>query len=85
MTRTTMTTDQIVDSLLQDYRSEITAADIRGFCAAKGLNYQTVTRRLESYKVGRGKWNLEVTAEKVEELEETFSAPAAVQRNLVPE
>ncbi len=85
MPRITMTTDQIVDSLLQDYRAEITAADVRGFCAARGLNYQTVTRRLESYKVGRGKWNLEVTSEKVEELEETFSAPAAIQRNLVPE
>ncbi len=85
MNRITMTTDQIVESLLQDYRSEITAADIRGFCASKGLNYQTVTRRLDEYKVGRGKWNLEVTAETVEELEETFSAPAAVQRNLVPE
>lgn len=85
MTRIKMTTEQIVDSLLQDYRAEITAADVRGFCAARGLNYQTVTRRLETYKVGRGKWNLEVTAEKVEELEETFSAPAAIQRNLVPE
>jgi hypothetical protein len=80
-----MTTEQIVDYLLADYRSEITAADVRGFCASKGLNYQTVTRKLEQYKVGRGKWNLEVTVEKVEELEETFAAPAAIQHNLIPD
>lgn len=84
MSRISMTTDQIVHYLLQDYRAEITAADVRGFCASKGLNYQTVTRRLDQYKVGRGKWNLEVTAEAVEELEETFAAPSATQHNLIP-
>ncbi|BCU98947.1 MAG: hypothetical protein CM15mV24_1720 [Bellamyvirus sp.] len=50
-------------------------------------NYQTVTNKLKDYKVGRGKWNLEVTTETVEELEVTYNGPAAlpaVQQNLIP-
>ena len=48
-----------------------------------GCNYQTVTKKMEEYKVGRGKWNLEVTKETVEELEVTYNAPAA--QNLIPQ
>ena len=51
-------------------------------------NYQTVTNKLTDYKVGRGKWNLEVTKETVEELEVTYNAPAAmpaVEQNLIPQ
>ena len=33
-----------------------------------GATYQTVSKKLEQYKVGRGKWNLEVTKETVQEL-----------------
>ena len=52
-----MTDDQIIDSLRSTYGSEFTAADIRGYCAANDITYQTVTKRLEQFKVGRGKWN----------------------------
>ena len=51
------------------------------------FNYQTITNKLTDYKVGRGKWNLEVTKETVEELEVTYNAPAAmpaVEQNLIP-
>jgi len=53
-----------------------------------GHGYQTVTGKLAEYKVGRGKWNLEVTKETVQELEVTYNAPAAlpsVEQNLIPE
>ena len=85
----TMTTEQIVDSLRTNFRAELTAADVRAFCAQNGLNYQTITRRLEQFKTGRGKWNLDIGAVK-QQLEQTVEAPAAVkatplvEQNLVP-
>ena len=81
-----MTTEQIISELRSSYRAEITAAEVRGFCAQKGLNYQTITRRLEEYKTGRGKWNLDLGTVK-EQLEKTVEAPAAtpaVEMNLIP-
>ena len=84
-----MTTEQIIDALRTNFRSELTATDIRAFCASQGLNYQTVTRRLEPFKSGRGKWNLDLGAVK-EQLEHTVESPSAVkatplvEQNLVP-
>jgi len=83
-----MTEEQIIEGLKRTYGVEFTAPDVRGFCAANDIAYQTVTKKLEKYKVGRGKWNLEVTAKVVEDIEKSFNAPAVappVQQNLVPE
>ena len=83
-----MTDDQIINDLKNTYGTEFTAADVRGYCASHGVSYPTVTRRLEEYKVGRGKWNLEVTQETVKELEHTYQAPAvmpASEQNLIPQ
>ena len=69
------------------YGESVAAADIRAWCAMNGANYQTVTNKLADYKISRGKWNLEVTKETVEELEVTYSAPAAIpaiEQNLIP-
>ena len=80
--------EQLIASIQELYGSEITSGDLRGFCASRGLNYQTVTRRLEQYKSARGRWNLEVTQERVEEIERTFQSPAAlpaIQQNLIPD
>ncbi len=82
-----MTDDQIVNDLKNTYGVEFTAADIRGYCASSGVSYQTVTKRLDQYKVGRGKWNLEVTTEVVENIENSFNSPAVqpqVEQNLIP-
>ena len=84
-----MTTQEMLDNLRSNYSEEISAADVRAFCAMQGLAYQTVTRRLEEYKSGRGKWNLNITEVKAE-LEHTVEAPSAVkatpmvEQNLVP-
>ena len=46
-------------------------------------SYQTVSNKLEKFKVSRGKWNLTVQ----EKLENTYEAPAAmpaVEQNLIP-
>ena len=80
--------EQLIASIQELYGSEITSGDLKGFCASRGLNYQTVTRRLESYKTARGRWNLEVTQERVEEIERSYQAPPAlpaVEQNLIPD
>ena len=88
MPRVKMTDEQIVNGLKENFGTEITAADIRGFCVSKDLNYQTVTRRLENYKTNRGKWNLEVTQEKVQEIERNYQSVSIlpeVQQNFIPD
>ena len=79
--------DPIVKELKESYGIEFTAPDVRGYCASHGVSYPTVTKRLEKYKVGRGKWNLQVLP-KVEEMERVFQSPSAepkLQQNLIPE
>ena len=83
-----MTDDQIVNALKETFGLELTSADIRGFCAAKNLSYPTVTRRLEQFKTNRGRWNLEVTQQKVEEIERSYNNIAVlpeVRQNLIPD
>ena len=80
--------DQLISDLKSLFGSELSAGDIRGYCASRNINYQTVTRRLDSFKTDRGRWNLEVTQERVEEIERTYQAPAAlpaVEQNLIPD
>ncbi len=82
-----MTEQQAIDGLRSTYGTEFTAADVRGFCAANDIGYQTVTKKIQKYKVSKGKWNLEVTTKAVENIEKSFSAPAVqpdVERDLVP-
>jgi hypothetical protein len=83
-----LSTDYIVTSLQSLYGTQITAGDVRAWCAMNGSNYQTVTNKLSDYKVGRGKWNLEVTQEKVEEIERSFQNVAVLpehHQNLIPD
>ena len=68
MIRTKMSTDYIVSSLKALFGTNVTTADIRGWCASNGTNYQTVTNKLKQFKVGHGCWNLEVTQQRVEEI-----------------
>ena len=74
----TLTDKQLLNELKSLYGVELTAPDIRGFCASRDINYQTVTRRLQPFKLSRGKWNLELTQESVEQIERSFSAPAVL-------
>ena len=46
-----------------------------------GTTYQTVTKKIEQYKTGRGKWNLTIS-EAREQMEQSY---AAITRSLVPE
>ena len=82
-----LTDKQLLNELQNLYGVEITAADVRGFCKSRSINYQTVTRRLEPFKTSRGKWNLEITKESVEQIERSFSAPSVTPdiQSLIPE
>ncbi len=70
--------ESIVNCLRESYGESVTSAEIKAFCNMNDFNYQTITNKLTDFKVGRGKWNLEVTKETVEELETTYNAPAAL-------
>ena len=88
MPRTKMTDDQILEGLKSTYGVEITSGDVKAYCAMNNLSYPTVTRRLDSFKVSRGRWNLEVTQERVQEIERNFnnvSVLPEVHQNLIPE
>tara|TARA_B100001939_G_scaffold228171_1_gene196486 strand:- start:33 stop:1094 length:1062 start_codon:yes stop_codon:yes gene_type:complete len=79
-----LSTSSIIASLSDTYGTEVTTGDIRGWCAMNDISYQTVTKKLNEYKVGRGKWNLTVQ----EKLEQNYQAPAAlpaIEQDLIPQ
>ena len=79
-----LSTEYILSSISNLYGDEVVAADVRAWCAMNGTTYQTVTKKLDDYKVGRGKWNLTVK----EKLEQSYEAPAAapaIEQNLIPQ
>ena len=79
-----LTSDHLINSLRDSFGDHITAADVRGYCAAQGISYPTATKKLEQFKVKRGVWNLTVQ----EKLEQNYNAPAAlpaIEQNLVPQ
>jgi hypothetical protein len=83
----TISADYIITSLQAVYGESVTSADIRGWCAMNGANYQTVTKKLDAYKTGRGKWNLTIQ-EAREQFEQVVKAPAAIpaiEQNLIPQ
>jgi MoxR-like ATPase len=74
-----------------NFGDEFGADAIRAAADEFNSSYPTICKRLDSYKVGHGKWNLTVQ----EKLEQTYSAPSAapavptvqntVVQNLIPE
>ena len=83
-----VTDEQLISELKSLFGTEFSSGDVRGYCASKGISYPTVTNRLEKFKTDRGRWNLEVTQERVEEIERSYQAPPAlpaVEQNLIPD
>jgi hypothetical protein len=86
--KTSVTDDQLIADLKGLFGSELSAGDIRGYCASKNLAYPTITRRLDQFKTSRGRWNLEVTPTVVGKMEQAYQSPAAlpaVEQNLIPD
>jgi hypothetical protein len=83
-----VTDNQLIAELQSLFGSELSAGDIRGYCASKNLSYPTITRRLDQFKTSRGRWNLEVTPNIVGKMEQAYQSPAAlpaVEQNLIPD
>ena len=79
---------QLIESIQELYGPEITSGDLKGFCASRSLNYQTVSNKLSRHKIGRGRWNFEITQNKVEEIERSFQSVAILpdhQQDLIPD
>ena len=75
-----------VAPIIERFGQVVTAADLRAYSEEVGMGYQTLTKKLESFKVQRGLWHLTVA----EKLEEVFNQPAAMpvpvqeEMNLIP-
>ena len=80
-----LSVDDIRSSLYDTYGESVTTAEIRAWCAMNGTNCQTITKKLDQFKVGRGKWNLTVR----EKMEQTYqSSPSIIpaqEQNLIPQ
>jgi hypothetical protein len=61
-----------ISNIIEKYGNTVDASNLREYASEIGVTYQTVTKRLEQYKIKRGIWNLTVT----EQLEQTFNQPA---------
>lgn len=68
-----LTTDELTSYLSEEYGNEFGYDAIRSAASNFAVSVPTVIKRIEEYKVGRGKWSLSVT-----ELEQAYEAPAAV-------
>ena len=77
-------TTAIVDALRDAYGEQITAADVRAYCAMNGVSYPTVTKKLDQYKVKRGTWDLTIQ-EVRQQLEKSVDTLEYVQQSLIPQ
>ena len=84
--------DNALALLKEQFGTEFGADAVKAVAEQLNTSYATLSKKLTDYKVGRGKWNLEVTQEKIDELEESYSLPSAasvpvmesVTQNLIP-
>jgi hypothetical protein len=65
--------DQAISILKEKFGTEFGVDAVKEVANEIGTSYATLSKYLNQYKVGRGKWNLEAT---VQELEETYNSPA---------
>ena len=82
-----ISTEYIVSSLQSLYGDEVTAADIRAWCSMNGNSYQTITSKIEPYKVSRGKWYLirTISVDTTGCIHKEPASLTSVKQNLVPE
>jgi len=76
-----VTTAQIVETLTEKFGTEVSTGQVRSVANSVGVSFPTACKRLESYKSGRGKWNL--TAQEIEQAYEAPSASPVV--NYIPQ
>ena len=78
------------DNLVDNFGTTIDTPQLQAYCSHHGVGYQTITKYLQQYKVGRGKWNLTVEEAK-QQLERSVGNTAALsktvklQQDLIPQ
>lgn len=80
-TKSNIMTDQAISILKEKFGTEFGVDAVKEVANQIGTSYATLSKYLNQYKVGRGKWNLEAT---VQELEETYNSPAVEGTDTVP-
>ena len=76
-----VTTAQMVETLTENFGTEVSIKQVRSVANSMNVSYATACKRLDSYKSGRGKWNLTT-----QEIEKAYEAPSAVSAvNYIPE
>jgi len=79
-----MTEDKIINDLKSLFGTEFTYADVKGYSRSHGVSESTVLKRIGKFRVGKGRYNLELKVkEVVKSIEKAYVAPSAVQ--LVPD
>jgi hypothetical protein len=80
-TKSNIMTEQAIELLKSKFGTEFGADAVKEVADELNTSYATLSKYLNQYKVGRGKWNLEQT---VQDLEETYNSPAAEGSDTVP-
>ena len=78
-----VTTNDIIDFLTRNFGADVQTAHLLRAADHFDVSYPTITKRLDSYKAGRGKWCL--TVEEVREQLEKQIIPAQENINLIPQ
>jgi len=73
--------EQAINILKEKFGTEFGVDAVKEVADELNTTYATLSKYLNEYKVGRGKWNLEQT---VQDLEETYNSPAAEGSDTVP-
>ena len=71
-----LTTANLVDHLTELHGPEIDVVQVRNAADHFGVSYDTASKRLDSYKSGRGKWNL--TAQEIQQAYEADQVRGAI-------
>ena len=73
---------QLTKFLSENYGDEFGRSAVEAAADHMGYSYATISKRLDQYKTGRGKWNL--TVQEAREQFEEMIVPARENQNLVP-
>ena len=73
-----LTTNQVVDFLTRNFGEDVKTAHLLRAADHFDVSYPTISKRLDPFKSGRGKWCLTVQ----ESLEQSFKAPSAAPANV---
>ena len=80
----TTTVDQMIAELTAQYGTNVSRKQLIEYCDTADISLATVCKRLESYKCGRGVYNLSVN-EVREQLEEQVNNSVQQEMNLIPQ